>query len=215
MRLPLLPLLAVAVLGCRPDPGSPDYPDASDFGADTGTDSELPAGPDPFEEGDRRLSVGLFYEGGYSDIIEINDEDTHYYIYDSTYTQGVEINDVVEGREAAVFEHGSSGWFGGGVTWDVPKDMSEWDTLFVSLKSQDSSLAEIALHFIGGGEGIEQAADYGWVPDGRWHHLEIPLSAFPEANRAAVTGPFVIIGVDGVSGAELKIDNLYFTGEAN
>ena len=214
MRPILTAMMMWGLLACRPEPGDPDYPDQSTMG-DTGG-SLIPRGPDPYEEGERRLSVGLFYESGFSDIVEINDKDTHYYIYDSTYTQSADTLDVVEGREAAVLTHGTRGWFGGGLTWDVPRDLSGWDTMYVSMKAVDPSLEDVAIHFTGGGtEGVASLVDYGWQTDGEWHHLEIPLADYTAqgVSLSQVTAPFVMIGVAGADGAELKIDNLYFTGE--
>ena len=39
---------------------------------------EFKDGPDPFEEGEQRLSLGIFYEGGYSDAYEIDNENAFF-----------------------------------------------------------------------------------------------------------------------------------------
>ncbi len=204
---------SLGILACRPDPGDPSYPDAGASADDTGEGPGLPEGPDPYEEGEARLSLGAFYESGYSDIVEINDTTTHYYIYDSTFTQGVDTQDVVEGRESAVIEHGSVGWFGGGITWDGGEDLSDWTTLYVSLRSDDDAFSSLSIRMVGGEEGALTATDYGWSPDGQWQHLAFPLADFEaeDVDLTAVTGPFVMIGEGGSEGDELKIDNLYLT----
>jgi hypothetical protein len=207
----LLPLIAVAA--CRPDPGAPSYPGATGGTGDSG-DAGLPQGPDPYEAGEERLGVGLYYESGLSELIEINDVDSHYYIYSDTYSETVDLQDVVEGRESAVIEHGSVGWFGGGITWDVPRDLSAWTTLNVSFRSAHASFEVLNLHLTGGGtEAILAATDYGFTADGQWHFIQIPLADFAAegADLSAVTGPFVFIGAGGEQGDTLKIDNLYFT----
>lgn len=203
---------AIALAGCRPDPGAPSYPDEEAVLDDTGGIT-LPQGPDPYEEGEDRLSLGLFYESGYSELVEINDLDTHYYIYSDTYTQGVDTQDVVEGRESTIIEHSNVGWFGGGITWDSGRDLSDWTTLYVSMRSSDAGFADIALHLVGGVEATVDLVDYGWTPDGQWHHLSVPLADLEAggANLTAVTGPFVLIGAGGADGDTLKIDNLYLT----
>ena len=47
-------MIALLLFACRPDPGNPQYPEMGD----------LPnfGGPDPYEEGEDRLTLGLFYE---------------------------------------------------------------------------------------------------------------------------------------------------------
>lgn len=209
-------MLGLAVTGCRPDPGKASYPDTGSgrTSGDTGAGDDLPKGPDPYEAGEARLSVGLHYESGYSDLLEINDVDRHYYIFENTYSEEVETQDVVEGRESTLIVHGDIGWFGGGITWDVPQDLSAWTTMYVSLRSGDPGFAELALHMTGGGtETIVQATSYGWVNDGQWHHLEVPLQDFVDGGTdlSAVTAPFVLIGAGGAVGESLKIDNLYYT----
>lgn len=209
-------LAALGSLACRPDPGSPTYPDTGALSdpTDTGAGDGLPKGPDPYEAGEARLSLGLFYESGFSDLLEVNDQDRHYYIYSGTYTEEVNLQDVVEGRESTVIVHGTSGWFGGGVTWDVPQDLSAWTTLHVSLRSGDPGFAAVAIHVTGGGtESIVDAAAHGWVNDGEWHHLAIPMAEYAAGGTdlTSVTGPFVLIGEGGAEGESLKVDNLYFT----
>ncbi len=206
-------MLLLLALGCRPDVGLPNYPDASAL-ADT-SESGWNGGPDPYEAGEDRLSMGLYYESGYSEAIPIDDLTTHYYIYNDTYTESVDMQDVVEGEESAVITHGSAGWFGGGLTWDSGVDLSGWTTMWVSFKSSDAGFTSLNIHLTGGTEAIVEAATYGFVPDGEWHHLEIPLSDFEAggADLSVVTGPFVMIGEGGAEGEVLRVDNLYLTAD--
>lgn len=203
-------LTSLALLGCREDPGDPDYPDYETTGEQ---DDGLPQGPDPYEEGEDRLSLGAFYEGDYSDLAEVDDLNVFYYIYDNTYTQSVDEQDVIEGRESAVIEIGSVGWWGGGIHPATTANLSDWTTLFVSFKSADADVA-VNLHFQGGGEFIVSAADYGFVPDDTWHNLAIPLSDLTDQGwvSSAAESYFMMIG-EGTSGSELKVDNLYYTAD--
>ncbi|MFM2247127.1 MAG: hypothetical protein RL071_3201 [Pseudomonadota bacterium] len=205
----LWPLAIALLAACRADPGAPAYPAADSAGADTGPG--LPQGPDPYVEGEPRLDLGLYYEGGSSERVEINDLDTHYYIYEGTYAERVELQDVIEGREAVKLEVADKGWLGGGLTWDSPRDLSGWGVLAVSLRSGDAGMNSLALHMQAGAEAVRPLADYGWVADGQWHHLRLPLADFAAAgaNLAAVTGPYVLIGAGVAPGEQLTIDDLY------
>lgn len=205
------------LLACRPDPGSPDYPDPSavDSG-DTGQEDDFYPGPDPWQEGEARLSLGLFYEGGASEALPVDDVTRHYYIYSATYSETVDVIDRVEGYESAVIVHGGGEWWGGGITWDQPEDLGEWRTLHLSLRSGSDSFATLSLHLTGGGtEAIVAATDYGYSADGAWHHLAVPLADFASAGAdlSSVTGPFVLVGTAGTAGDELRVDNLYMSGD--
>ena len=205
----LLLASTVGAAACRADPGAPSYPAPDTSAADTA--DALPRGPDPYVAGERRLALGIYYEGGASERVEINDLDTHYYIYEGTYTERIELQDVVEGRESAKLEAGDKGWLGGGLTWDTPRDLSGWGVLAVSLRSGDGGMTGLALHMQAGAEAILPLAGYGWAADGQWHHLRIPLVDFAAAgaNLSAVTGPFVLIGAGVAAGEQLTIDDLY------
>jgi hypothetical protein len=199
--LPLLLLL----LACRPDPGRPFYPTPEPW-VDT-ADAFFP-GPDPYEDGDSRLSLGPFYEGEYSDFLPAD----NFYIYEETFAV-YPTDDRVEGYSADIWQHLGKAWWGGGLHYDTAQDLSGWDTLHISLNSEELSLVEVALN--GGAEARVNAADYGYTNDGEWHHLSIPMTAFTSggANLAQVTVPLILIGAGGAEGDELIVDNLYLTAE--
>ena len=67
-------VFAALLCACRENPGLPVYPG---MGSDTGV-SALPQGPDPYEAGEKRLSLSIFYEGEYSDIVEIDNVTAHF-----------------------------------------------------------------------------------------------------------------------------------------
>jgi hypothetical protein len=207
MRVTLL-LALLALVACRPNPGQPNYPDLEPTG------SGLP-GPDPWKAGEDRLSIGLFYEGGASQIIEINDIDTHYYIYSNTYTTEPDLEDRVEGLQSDLILPTGVGWWGGGIHWDAPQDMSQWTTLWVSLKSGDAGFADIDLAMNDGAEVRLSVSDYGWLNDGEWQHLSIPLQDFVDGgiDLGTIEAPFVMVAEAGTLGDLLKIDNLYFTSD--
>ena len=228
----IMSLLAL-LFACRPDPI--EYPYNSADALDTAGETENQfGGPDPYEDGDSRLSLGVFYEGGYSDLIPVDDETSFFYIWITeftslpTYTQ-TPTTDRVEGNVADEITAGEHGWFGGGVSWNIAKDMSAWTTLFVSVKSESEALSGMqvgmggALDLSGGCSGnatrqnFVDLTDYGFLTDGEWHHLEIPISDLTVCmNVEQVAEPFMLLTA-GLSasdaGATVLIDNVYFTGE--
>ncbi len=108
-------------LACRPDPGVPHYDQQEDFSnlGQPVEDASLP-GPDPYELGELRYSLGVFYEGGFSDSIPVDGQSGNYYIYvleadqgALTYAQMPE-GDHVEGLTADRIIYSGHGWWGGG-----------------------------------------------------------------------------------------------------
>ena len=68
----------------------------------------------------------------------------------------------------------------------------------------------------GGEAGAEvlasvDAVDYGYVADGEWHTLSIPLSDFSGLDLNAVNIAFSLTSEGGAQGDQLLFDNLYFT----
>lgn len=222
-----LQLLAVAALtgfACRPDPGTPDY---------SGTPQEVnpdlgmvmnPQGSDPFVPGEARLSVGLFYEGGFSEQVLINNVDTNYFIFivegtgALTYNQET-VEDRVEGESADRFELTGEAFWGGGIIYNRPRDFSRWRTIHFALKSADASLQQIDLTLQYGGAGTDAVGvtvpltNYGWVNDGEWHDISVPLSDFAGLNRAEIRSPFILVGQTSIRGDALLVDDLYYLAE--
>jgi len=199
-------MLLLFLFACRPDPGDPTYTDPPPWG-DTGGDF-LP-GPDPYEDGEARLSLGFFYEGGYS----VQDTPENLYIYSGTFTTDVS-TDRVEGLSSDVWIHsGAQVWWGGGLTWDSARDLSSWTTLNIHLMAPtEDGMADVNLALEAGTQGRVQAATYGFAQDGEWHHLAIPLADFVTAGAGdltQVTVPLILVGDTGAAGEQLFIDNLY------
>jgi len=240
--------------GCVTDLGTLDDsdPDALDDALGVGLRDPIdpfpPIPPDPFQVGDERLYVGLFYEGGYSEEILINTSTTDYFVFavderepvkTRSFAEGVS-RDRVEGRfsyEITLINPpapgcgvppGQSCWWGGGILWFEPFDLRGWTTMFVSLKSSDPSFEtfEITLQW---GDAIDaqgnelevmgifpplDPTDYGYVNDGEWYFLEIPLQDAIDRgwDPSKARSPFIVGGAPGGQpGDVLLIDNLYFT----
>lgn len=210
-RAPMM-LSGLLLLGaCRPDPGAPRYPTPEAWDPTTDDPDFLP-GDTPYAEGDERLSLGVFYEGGHSEILQIDEVTRHVYIYEGTFTIGVS-DDRVEGLVSGLATvTGAQPWWGGGVHWDVPTDLSAWTTLHLAIASDDAAFSSWNL---GMSDGITEAtvdvADYGFVADGDWHIVTIPLDDLSGLDRSQISVALLIVGDGVVSGDSLQLDDLYLT----
>lgn len=214
----------VALVGCNDVPGTPDYSDQE--GVVEPIDPFPPVPPDPFDPGDERLSVGYLYEGGWSEEIPINQITTNYFVFaidvdqpvaTATYTQ-TDSSDRLEGLISLEITLNDWPFWGGGIIWFDPIDISEWTTMFVGFKSSDPSFAtfDITLQSGEGENPIGVALnprDYGYVNDGEWHFLEIPLRDAIDRgwDPSQARSPFIIGASGGEAGDVLLVDNLYFT----
>ena len=172
---------------------------------------EFKDGPDPFEEGEQRLSLGIFYEG-YSDAYEIDNENAFFYIYSTTFSIEA-VSECTEGTYSEEIRHLGKGWFGGGVHFGNNQDLSAWDTMHLSLWSESPAMEGLKIHMKSVTEGILTAADYGFVADGEWQHIAIPLADF-EAEGVDLTDievALMLILEGGAADDMLRIDNVYFT----
>jgi len=224
MARPLLALaLALALLlstACRDDPGPPNAALLEGWENPAHLFPEPVEGPDPYVAGDHRLGLGIFYEGGTSDFAPIDGVTSNYFIFEAfpggplTYTQIDDTQTVVEGLSSTRIAHAGLTFWGGGVFWTAPRNVSRWEVMHVSLRSSSETFADIQLGVqSGGADFFLSAADYGYVHDGEWHHLLIPLADFTEdgADLSALTSPFIMSGGAGTSGDVFNIDALYWT----
>ncbi|MFT5680963.1 MAG: hypothetical protein ACI8RZ_001869 [Myxococcota bacterium] len=200
-------------LACRPDPGSPSYPDPSAV-LDSGSDSDDPdnyPGPDPYTAGESRLSLGAFYEGGYSELMPVDDVSIFFYVYSSTFSQATESTERIEGYVSDRITVGGVGWWGGGIQSNAAIDLSAWDTLHFSAMSED--VVDFDIRMQSGTEGTVDASSYGFTNDGEWHAMEIPLSDLAGVTLSKVTGQFIFIGEGDPEGSVIFFDNLYYTAD--
>jgi len=200
------------ILGCGSELPDPDYPDFTDALAGIEETSTFVEPPNPFIPGSNRLSIGIFYDGPYSDIILLDDTTTHFYIYEGTFDIKNEYQLVREGLRADAIIGVGTPWLGGGVSWDEAKDLSDWSTMHVSLRSDSAQFNDIKLEIEAGRVLRVELSEYGFVADGEWHELTIPLESLRDrgADLSAVTRPFVLIGGNISVGTRLIVDNLYF-----
>ena len=206
-------ILPVLLLACRPSPGEPEYPDIRPYvDTDTDGDGKLP-GDTPWDGSAPRLAISTFYEGGATDVLLVDDESVFFYIYEGSFTAQTS-GDRVEGYVSQGLVISASTWWGGGIHSEGnPVDLREWDTLHVALRSDDSELESFEIGMVGSvGEGRVSATTYGFVADGQWHVLEIPLADLSGAvGLDAVTVPLLLISASASPGTAILIDDLYFT----
>ena len=205
-----LPALLVLV-GCRPDPGAPHYATPDEW--NPAADDEDFYGDDPFEAGEQRLDIGLFYEGGSSEAVPIDDVSTHFYIYESTFALGAS-DDRVEGYIADSVETTGNPWWGGGIHWDAARDLSKWSQLHLSVKTRDAAMVDVQVGMNGGGnEAAVSLSSLGFSADGEWHTYNISLQGFIDAgvDLTGVTVPLLLLGEGSPAGDVLLIDDLYYS----
>lgn len=196
--------LLLLLAACRPDPGAPDYP-ARDPWVIEGDDFY----DDPLHPGEERLSLGIFYEGPATETLVVDDVDNHFYVYENTFSVTT-TDDRWEGYTADALVHGALAWWGGGIHWDVPQDLSDWDALHLVVQTEDTVAWQVGL--TGGGvESRVDVADYGLVVDGAWHELLIPLADFAGADLATVSVGLLLVGESGETGDTQIIDGVYYT----
>ncbi len=204
-------LLLFLFSACRPALDTPTYPSFSDW-SDT-ADPFLTT--TTFTTVEERLSIDVFYEGDATETIPIDGVSTHYYIYENTYTE-LTSSDRLEGVESARLVLGGSPWWGGGIHWDSPQDISDWTSFTLGFKSTSDVFANFDIGMTGGEVEVRlPAADYGWVADGEWHQLVLPLADFADGGVAlsSVTVGLLLVGESAEPNAELLIDNVFLTKE--
>lgn len=209
-----------ALLGCRADPGDSLYEFQEDFSVAGQQNVESLPGPDPYVEGDRRLSFGTFYEGEFSDLIPVDESTVNYFIYaiegtgEQTYSQTSD-PERIEGTQSDRIRHAGTPWWGGGIHFSSgPRSLAEWNTLNISLNTSSSSMQNL---MIGIDDSLGNAAalplsDYGFEVDGTWQHLTIPLQDYIDAGVDLTTVEVAVRfeGGSGQNGDAILVDNLYF-----
>jgi len=215
----LIACVALVAFACGDDSGTPDYSDQVGL---IPPDQKFEE-PDPFQRGKERLSVDVFYEGGRTETIVINGFRTHFFVFGRTelgrdsFVLGTS-GDRLEGEESNQVTLVGTAFWGGGIIWDEPIDLSEWKKLFVSFKSSDRSFARFDLTLLYGEGDMARSVTldptaYGYTNDGQWHFLEIDLQDAIDRgfDPTMVRSPFVIGASGGEAGDRMLIDNLYLT----
>ena len=129
-----------------------------------------------------------------------------------------ESGERVEGKVSDVITLSGTPWFGGGIIWDFAEDLSSWSTLIVAVRSDATALDDfdISMQYeIAGSLSVKDvkvaASSYGYVNDGEWHVLEIPMQDLIDLGLQPTTvrSPFVFAKEGGNAGDQLSIDSLF------
>ena len=209
---------ALVVAGCRPDAGPNNYANQEPF--PDGGNVSLP-GPDPYVPGTPRLNLGAFYEDMASQTIVIDNKTTHLYVYQVGMPPNamntanlLPDEDRVEGLTSTQIIDLGLGFVGLGINWDSPKNLSTWTKMHVSLKSKDSAYETLMLG-INAKTIYLDPTKYGYVNDGQWHNIIIPLADYVAGgvDLTMVDAPFVINAGAGVTGDSLLVDALFWSAD--
>lgn len=223
--------ILLATVACRADPGTYDYSEHGEIKA-RNTVEFLP-GPTPYVEDVPRLfPVQFFYEPvGDERIYPLNGINTFLFVFDTagdgtgqptlqpipSYS-----SDRVQGTVSTRVVHAGLTFWGFGVFWFQPRDVSSYSTFNISLKSTTPSkptFDDISLSFASGAAEPSRtrlvtvsATDYGYVDDGNWHSLTIPLSDLVELgwDPTSVRSPVGLEGLEGDFGDAFLIDDVYY-----
>ncbi|MBP6124832.1 MAG: family 16 glycosylhydrolase [Phycisphaerae bacterium] len=148
--------------------------------------------------------------------------DGQFFIWEKTLVDDTE--NPYEGAESISLKSAAGlDWFGFAFTPNRKYNLTAFrypeSKLCFSLKTSSSASFRIGMKS-GNIDGIGQkwisftagSDPYGFVRDGQWHVVEIPMSDFmPEVDLSEVSQFFEILGTSGsISGIE--IDDIYFTG---
>ncbi len=201
--------LLLSFSACRPPSGPDDYA-SQEYIPDAAMPIDL-----ILAEGEERLSLGIFYEGPFTQEVLIDDVSSHFYIYEESFSLIAFDGDRIEGLSCDLLTHRGGAWWGGGVHWDEARDLSEWSTLHLSLKSDASSFEslQLAMNNSDTAQAKLNLSPYGFKTDDAWHSLEIPLADLEQQglDLTQVMAPLVLIGQAGMSGDRLLIDAVYLS----
>ncbi|MBL90567.1 MAG: hypothetical protein CMH56_01975 [Myxococcales bacterium] len=161
-----------------------------------------------------RLSLGVFYDGPFTEAYAVDDETRHLYVYDETVTIA-NSTDAFEGATANTITYNNLDWWGLGVHWDEGTDLSDWRALHLSVNvNQLNNFQNMKASVSDGSTTHEyRLTDYGFVNATGWQSIALPLSAAEAAgvDLSAVTIPFGLGGGANGDDAFFGLDGVYLT----
>lgn len=242
-------IMVLFCLGCQPDPGEvPEYDIVPQYFPDP--NEKWIEGPTPCRQGEKRLSIGVFYDGcpansATVETIVLDGSNAEFFPYivnegqnnqlQSTCAIGRYWDDVREGRWATRIAYRDAALFWGAMVHlkkETFIDLSEYDKLYLSLKSEDDAFDNFAVRMANGYDVVGDqnsggiiadvvdlaVTDYAYKNDGQWHDLEIPLKDFEDKAQAikkdftlsAVTRIGLLnSGASGKKGDFVLVDNFF------
>ena len=231
-------LMALALVACSDELEPADY--SSHEGVRERNSAVFLDGPVPYDRDVPRLWFGSLYEpAGNERLLAPNGITMNFFVFDTnndgsgtfTVVPGVQTtSDRVQGTISNRVVLAGLGFFGFGFFWEVPRDISQYEEFHISLKStstRTTSLDEIQLEFASGPPTPAtpgtpplpgfvsvsvNATDFGYVNDGEWHSLTIPVQTLIDQgyDPTSVRSPIVVSGGASNFGETFLIDDLYY-----
>ena len=99
-------LILLNLNACRPPSGPDDYASQEYI-----PDAAMPLTLE-LAEGEERLSIGIFYEGPFTEEVLVDDVSSHFYIYEETFSMISFDSDRVEGLNSDLITHRGGAWWG-------------------------------------------------------------------------------------------------------
>ncbi|MBN2842282.1 MAG: hypothetical protein JXM68_04280, partial [Sedimentisphaerales bacterium] len=148
-------------------------------------------------------------------------ETGNFFIWENTLTAVTKT--PKEGADSlAYMSNAGIGWFGAAFTANVKLDLTAYryqnSYLHFAMKTSSSAAFQIGMKS-GNVKDIGQQwivfapghDHYGFVRDGKWHEINIPLSDFASVDLSQVSQVFELLGTAGPI-SDIEIDDIYFSG---
>ena len=150
-----------------------------------------------------------------------NGTDGNFYVWSNTLTPIT--STASEGSSVLAFTSAAGlSWFGAAFTPNVKYNLTAFryatSKLHFDLKTSSTASFQIGMKS-GNTSNLNQtwinfvngADPYGFVRDGKWHAIDIPMSDFANVDLSQVSQLFELLGTTGAI-SDIAIDNIYFSG---
>ncbi len=137
------------------------------------------------------------------------------YIWEGTMTPAAVPAEPSEGTEVWSFDIGNVGWFGAGVFLPNFRNMKNYSDGFLHFDINTTMSEDISIGIQSSRGGLswvvigDETSDLGFLRDGNWHTVSIPLNRYSNCDFNTAQQIFTITGTGG-SGATLSLDNIWY-----
>jgi beta-glucanase (GH16 family) len=121
-----------------------------------------------------------------------------------------------EGAEVWTFDIGAVPWCGMGVLLPNFRNMANYSDGFLHFDIQTTSpdTFEVGLESARGKQSWlplgDESAEYGFVRDGNWHSITVPLNRFGNADFNTINQIFMLLCSEVTASATVSIDNIWW-----
>jgi len=137
------------------------------------------------------------------------------YVWADTMTAAAAPAMPSEGVESWSFDIGTVGWFGAGVFLPNFRNMENYSDGFLHLDINTTMSEAISVGIKSSRGGLswvplgDETSEIGFLRDGNWHTVSIPLNKFSNCDFNTPQQIFAITGQGG-AGAMLSLDNIWY-----